>query len=101
MTKASPRSNRRPAPPIIFREYPPPPTHFPCGRNCAPGRRTPRSFRIGRHRIMHFMRLFGSAALVVAAAAPLCALPPAADAHEIVLLVGRSAAGQIKIDADL
>jgi hypothetical protein len=50
---------------------------------------------------MHFTRFFGRAALLVIAAAALITLPASAPAHEIVLNVGRSAAGQIKIDADL
>ena len=42
------------------------------------------------------------AGIVLAAAALIVAVSATpADAHEVVLLVGRSAAGQIKIDADL
>jgi hypothetical protein len=56
---------------------------------------------------MHFTRFFGRAswsalaAPVIVAAAITAFATTAAPAHEIVLLVGRSAAGQIKIDADL
>jgi hypothetical protein len=56
---------------------------------------------------MHLTRFFGRAswsalaAPVIVAAAITAFATTAAPAHEIVLLVGRSAAGQIKIDADL
>ena len=49
---------------------------------------------------MPFVRLLAGVLFVALAVAFAAAATPA-DAHEIVLLVGRSAAGQIKIDADL
>jgi hypothetical protein len=50
---------------------------------------------------MYFTRFFSRAALVLVPAVVLIVIPTSTTAHEIVLLVGRSAAGQIKIDADL
>ena len=41
------------------------------------------------------------AAVILAALAILAAAPSASRAHEVVLHVGRSAAGQLKISADL